>query len=79
MEKNKGKVQLSDELLDPISGGYEEEGSEEVTGGMIEICRYCGRQKAEPAVRPSVRRRAAFVALPRIPGGGDGGAGLCFA
>ena len=43
MEKNKGKVQLSDELLDPISGGYEEEGSEEVTGGMIEICRYCGR------------------------------------
>ena len=43
MEKNKGKVQLSDELLDPISGGYEEEGSEEVAGGMIEICRYCGR------------------------------------
>ncbi len=48
MEKNKGKVKLRDELLDPISGGYEEEGSEEVTGGMIEsgmieICRYCGR------------------------------------
>ena len=39
MEKNKGKVQLSDELLDPISGGYEEEGSEEVTGGMIETIR----------------------------------------
>ena len=46
MEKNKGKVQLSDELLDPISGGYEEEGSEEVTGGMIEICRYCGRHRS---------------------------------
>ncbi|MBQ6316622.1 MAG: hypothetical protein IJI13_03755 [Oscillospiraceae bacterium] len=43
MEKDKGKVKLRDEQLDPISGGYEEEGSEEVTGGMIEICRYCGR------------------------------------
>ena len=60
MEKNKGKVQLSDELLDPISGGYEEEGSEEVTGGMIEICRYCSDRRYDrdlPLLRPTDPQR----------------------
>ena len=43
MEKNKDKERLNDNTLDMVSGGYEETGSNEVTGGMIEICRYCGR------------------------------------
>ena len=43
MEKNTGKEKLNDALMDHVSGGFEGTGSEEVTGGMIEICRYCGR------------------------------------
>ncbi len=43
MDQNKDKQKLNDELMDHVSGGFEEAVDENVAGGMIEICRYCGR------------------------------------